>query len=75
MNAKIWRILAKILFYRNDLIEAIKPFFDKLKNENINEEKYIPLLQTFSKNQLEDYMKMKFLQKKNLIHSFQKINS
>ena len=53
MNAKIWRVLAKILFYRNDLIEAIKPFFDKLKNENINEEKYIPLLKTFSKNQLE----------------------
>ena len=53
MNVQIWRVLAQILFYRNDLIEAIKPFLENLKNENINDEKYIPLLKTFSKNQLE----------------------
>ena len=53
MKVKIWRTLAQILFYRNDLIETIKPFFDNLKNENINDEKYIPLLKTFSKEQLK----------------------
>ena len=53
MNVKIWRALAQILFYRNDLIETIKPFFENLKNENINDEKYIPLLKTISKNQLK----------------------
>ena len=51
MIAKIWRVLAQILFYRNDLIETIKPFFENLKNENINDEKYIPVLKTFSKYQ------------------------
>ena len=53
MIAKIWRVLAQILFYRNDLIETIKPFFENLKNENINDEKYISLLKTFSKDQLK----------------------
>ena len=49
MIIQIWRILAQILFYRNDLIWGIKPFFENLKNENVNDEKYIPLLKTFSK--------------------------
>ena len=53
MIVKIWRVLTQILFYRNDLIEVIKPFFENLKNENINDEKYIPLLKTFSKDQLK----------------------
>ena len=53
MNVQIWRVLAQILFYRNDLIETIKPFFVNLKNENINDEKYIPLLKKFSEDQLE----------------------
>ena len=53
MNVKIWSVLAQILFYRNDLIETIKPFFEHLKNENICDEKYISLLKTFSKNQLD----------------------
>ena len=53
MNVKIWRVIAQILFYRNDLIEIIKPFFENLKNENINDEKYIPLLKTFSKYQIK----------------------
>ena len=53
MNVKIWRVLAQILYYHNDSIEIIKPFFENLKNENINDEKYIPFLKTFSKDQLE----------------------
>ena len=53
MIVKIWRTLTQILLYRNDLIEIIKPFFENLKNENINDEKYIPVVKTFSKNQLE----------------------
>ena len=53
MIGKIWRELAQILFYRNDLIEVIKPFFENLKKENIKDEKYIPLLKTFSKDQLK----------------------
>ena len=53
MIIKIWRVLAQILFYRNDLIETIKPFFEILKNENINDEKFIPSLKTFSKSQLK----------------------
>ena len=53
MIAKIWRVLAQMLFYRNDLIETIKPFFENLKNEKINDEKYIPFLKTFSKDQLK----------------------
>ena len=39
------------------MIEIIKPFFENLKNENINDEKYIfhflKHFQTFSKYQLE----------------------
>ena len=53
MIVKIWRVLAQILFYRNDLIETVKPFFENLKKENINDEKYIPLLKTFSKVQIK----------------------
>ena len=53
MKEKIWRILAQILNHRNDLIDIIKPFFENLNNNNINDEKYIPLLKTFSKDQLE----------------------
>ena len=53
MNVEIWRVLAQILFYRNDLIKTIKPFSENLKNENINDEKYIPHLKTFSKDQLK----------------------
>ena len=65
MKVKIWRILAQILFYRNDLIQTIIPFFENLKNEktnnnekihnneNINDEKYIPFLKAFSKYQLK----------------------
>ena len=53
MIVKIWRVLTQILFYRNDLIGTIKPFFINLKNENINDGKYIPLIKTFSRDQLK----------------------
>ena len=53
MIGRIWRILSQILFYRLDSIKAIKPFFENLKNENINDEKFIPVLKTLSKNQLK----------------------
>ena len=61
MNVQIWRALAQILFYRNDLIETIKPFFENLKNENIKNEKYIPLLKTFSKDRLEVFFQNKII--------------
>ena len=50
MQEDIWRELAQILYYRNDLADRIQPFFKNLNNENINDEKYTPLLQTFSKD-------------------------
>ena len=53
MIAKIWRRLAQILFYHNDLAAIIKPFFENLKNESINDQKYISFLKTFSQNQLK----------------------
>ena len=53
MNEKIWRVLAQILYYRNDLSNIIKPFFENLHNQNINDENYISVLKTFSKDQLE----------------------
>ena len=53
MIVKIWRELSQILYYRNDLIEIIKPFFGNLKNENINNEKFIPFLKQFPKSRLE----------------------
>ena len=53
MITQIWRVLAQILFERSDTIEIIKPFFANLKNENINNEKYLPFLKSFSKYQLE----------------------
>ena len=37
MNVEIWRFLAQLLFYRNDLIRAIKPFFENLKNQKENQ--------------------------------------
>ena len=53
MIVKIWRVLTQLLFYHKDSIEVVKPFFKNLKNENINDEKYYPFLQTFSKSQLK----------------------
>ena len=52
MIVRIWRVLSQILFYRNDLIEVIKPFFENLKDENINDEQFFPHLKNFSRDQL-----------------------
>ena len=69
MIVKIWRVLTQILFYRNDLNKTIKPFFENLKNENINDEKYLPLLKTFSNS-----YELKVLYKNKIITE-KKINS
>ena len=53
MKARIWRFLSQILFYRRDLAEIIKPFMQNLNNENIDDEKYIPFLKMFPKDQLK----------------------
>ena len=53
MKEKIWRALAQILSHRPDLVDIIKPFFENLKNESINDDKYDSLLRTFSDYQLE----------------------
>ena len=50
ITKEMQRKLAQILYYRNDLADRIQPFFKNLNNENINDEKYTPLLQTFSKD-------------------------
>ena len=76
MIVKIWRTLAQILFYRNDLIETIKPFFENLRNEKINDEKNIPLLhnlfiQNSKKCKLSDvcYIGIQILERLEWIHS------
>ena len=66
MIVKIWRVLSQILYYRNDLIEIIKPFFENLKNENINDEKFNPFLKIFSKDQLEVLYQNKIITEEKL---------
>ena len=54
MQYQIWRHLIQILSFRKDLIDTIKPFLVQLNNNNnrekynINEEKHIPFLKSFS---------------------------
>ena len=57
MKAKIWRVLAQILWDRNELIEKIRPFFEDLSGYNINDNQYFPILKTFSKYQLSVFYK------------------
>ena len=52
MKEKIWRNLSQILYYRNDLVDMLRPFFENLRNETINDQKNIIFLKTFSLNQL-----------------------
>ena len=66
MNEKIWRNLSQILYHRNDLIGIIKPFFEKLKNKNINEKKYIPFLKTISIYQLKNLHQHKIITKEEV---------
>ena len=53
MQQAIWRFLSQILSNRNDLIDVIKPFMQNLRNDNINDEKCISLLESFPEDQLE----------------------
>ena len=53
MIGKIWNVLAQILCYQPGSANIIKPFFENLNNENVNDEKYVNLLKTFSTYQLE----------------------
>ena len=59
MEQRIRRHLIQILSYRTDLLDNIKPFLENLKNNNtnetfrINEEQFIPFINSFPKFQLE----------------------
>ena len=71
MEVKIWTFLNRILTYRKDLVNILKPFMGVLNSHNINDDKYIPLLQSFSKNQLHLLHKLEVLSetKFNMIQS------
>ena len=75
MDEKIWSVLAQILYYRNDLCEIIKPFFENLHNKNINDENYIPVLKTFPKDQLEGFYKNGIITKEKFNSLFPKNQS
>ena len=69
MEYNIWRHLIKMLSYQNFIIDAIKPFFKELTNSNnheiynINDEKHIPFLRTFSKFELKALCKYEIIYK------------
>ena len=65
MKAKIWKELAQILYFQNGLVDIIKPFFENLNNNNINDERNLPLLKTFSRYQLEILYKEKIIPESN----------
>ena len=67
MEIKIWSQFLQILIYRNDLCDILKSFMENLNNHNINDEKYIPYLQSFSKYHFH------FLHKNGII-SVEKLN-
>ena len=78
MQSQIWRHLIQILSFRNDLIDTIKPFFSQLNNSNnkekynINEEKHIPFLKSFSNFELAVLHKYKIINEKIYLNSVQK---
>ena len=49
---QIWKFFTQILCHRNNLTNVLKPFFENLKNENINDDKNIPFLKSLSIFQL-----------------------
>ena len=53
MELKIWRVFIQILYDRNETAKVLKPFFQQLRNQNIDDDKYISFLKTFSKSQLQ----------------------
>ena len=74
MNAKIWRVLAQILYDRNELKETIQPFFENLKGRNINDDQCFPILKTFSKDQLAVLYKSGIITEEKFIkHNFNTI--
>ena len=75
MNEEIWRVLAQILFNCEDFIDIIKPFFDNLKSENINDEKYIPFLKTFSQDQIDFLYQLGIIREERFISLFPWMNS
>ena len=74
MEIKIWNFLAKILLFRKDLINILEPFLKNLNNKSrnkkyeMNDEKYIPFLKSFSKYQLELFHKFGIITK-NLLNN------
>ena len=70
MIKQIWSILTQILFDKNDLAEILKPFFQNLNNENINDEKYLQFLQTFPKFQLDALFKNEIITEKTFYTLF-----
>ena len=61
MIGKIWKFLSQVLFHRSELTEILKPFLINLNNNNINDEKYIPILKSFSKYELEALWKAEII--------------
>ena len=75
MIGKIWRVLTQILYYHNDSSQVIKSFFENLHNENINDAKYLPLLKTFSKYQIEALYQNEIIKKDKFNHLKQGFSS
>ena len=63
MKEKIWRNLTEILYYHNESVDLIKPFFENLNKENINNKH---ILKNFSKEQLEVLYKYGIITEENL---------
>ena len=66
MELKIWRVLVQILSFRNDLIDIIKPFIENLNTNNLNDEKYISFLKSFSKYHLEILKKYEIIKEERI---------
>ena len=65
MILKIWRVLVQILYDHKNSVEIIKPFFENLKNEKINDPKFISFLKTFSQPQLRVLYQYKIITDEN----------
>ena len=66
MQHQIWSVLTQILCHRNDLTNILKPLFENLKNENINDDKNIPFLKSLSIFQLNTLYECKIITKAKL---------
>ena len=67
MKGKIWRVLTQLLCNRNGSSDCLKPFFENLNNENINDKRNFSLLQSFSKYQLEVLYNNHILSEENFL--------